>query len=1216
MSNQRIEELFEWLKGKPCGSKAIFDYLNYAGIKASEEDVAIMALTTDILNEVVRPEGNPKIIKNSLYALSQASKFFGLDLYPVKIEDSSVIETMVPFIAHLNLDHYILVSRISKDRVYYVDNHKEEFFPIDTFLSKFTGYALTSVLPAGVRVLNPAESKTILGAGRTKDYSWGNAVKKINRTVTRAYSPAKFVSTPTQTYTMNSDYLDYSATQKASTVTVNTVIQRSGSGLGYANDVRQAAKDAGFSDDWGYYWDALWGGTQFQQDFYGSLGVDWTDPRAVRIASNNYVQLTRGEIAAVYVESGVLVGAEHVNSATAGKSYNSKVQLSSDVSILTANLIELGYNSNLTLGSNVYAIATGYDFSVDVINNYLGSTIGTSNGAIKGAFLAGKAMSFALLENKDYYHGFSNKAFSSPIFSRNVASSSTLSLPGIYNYKGTSVYVNFNMPLANATTVTTDLGTVTRGVIPWFDRIITAGGINGENYGKPNFDAYMTIVRSPSSGLELVQGSWFGSGDASIGMARQLDPNTGMGIGKFSLVTPDPTSFSFMGISRDLINDCEVFTSDGWNSYLYNQNNIFAANAIERFTNYSFSDINPFWNGINTDIKSADGKTILGTLSLEDFGEDSGSIPGLNIVARVGSNASGTENRIELPINQYAYGAGNYSGLYLSQITMSVNGMFAQKRELDPVSVQMETIDFSTGIPGEAFDALLPRFRITNSFTDLDSSGASILYTKDVRVDEGIYGVQNFAVGNGINDSFHEVYMLGSDNGTQFVPLDGNNFTESLLTYTGSNSIGYTDDGPTFGAQAAASAGLSDISIDLETAKNVWANFDANQNFPAKAFRMFGSFYEARSEDAFAKFYSENAKEDHPFAKLVPTLVTDNYNWTVYRVAKTDYNYYENNPYFDDSTGSLEMKEDMPVAIQDLYSFTNAYGGVASNYAGALRANETAMNTGLTYFSKYMDFSSRQCELINTYLLDNPNWISSATDGGQVVWMPTGYLAVSYNGETRYIQASDYSDKVKAFAGQGLFNLASNDLAVQVNVPGEANPVTVYLDEKDWNKLSTAVPVSLGSAGTEEGREVDATITSASLQDSEILSRQGEGLFNYADNDILVINGQGKASWVNGKEALRVIDFYTNATNAAVGNFERISSYARFGGGFAQTLLAAKAADPTVADAETSVVKTLGRFGFQLTDAQVQSAGLTNYRTLNDTFQLLNQKYNSLYSMG
>ncbi|MDD5661500.1 MAG: hypothetical protein PHI07_06490, partial [Candidatus Omnitrophica bacterium] len=41
-----------------------------------------------------------------------------------------------------------------------------------------------------------------------------------------------------------------------------------------------------------------------------------------------------------------------------------------------------------------------------------------------------------------------------------------------------------------------------------------------------------------------------------------------------------------------------------------------------------------------------------------------------------------------------------------------------------------------------------------------------------------------------------------------------------------------------------------------------------------------------------------------------------------------------------------------------------------------------------------------------------------------------------------------------------------------------------------------------------------------------------------------------------------------------------------------------------------------GRFGFQLTDAQVQSAGLTNYRTLNDTFQLLNQKYNSLYSMG
>ncbi|MDD2731477.1 MAG: hypothetical protein PHW33_05150, partial [Candidatus Portnoybacteria bacterium] len=62
MSNQKIEEIFQWLQGRPCGSKALFDYLNYTGSKATEQDIAILALTIDILNDVVKPEGNPEVI--------------------------------------------------------------------------------------------------------------------------------------------------------------------------------------------------------------------------------------------------------------------------------------------------------------------------------------------------------------------------------------------------------------------------------------------------------------------------------------------------------------------------------------------------------------------------------------------------------------------------------------------------------------------------------------------------------------------------------------------------------------------------------------------------------------------------------------------------------------------------------------------------------------------------------------------------------------------------------------------------------------------------------------------------------------------------------------------------------------------------------------------------------------------------------------------------
>ncbi|MCK9431242.1 MAG: cysteine peptidase family C39 domain-containing protein, partial [Candidatus Omnitrophica bacterium] len=188
MSNQKIEEITEWLKGKPCGSKALYDYLNYSGIKASESDIAIMALTVDILNDVVKPEGMPKVIKNSLYALSQAAKFFGKDLYPVKVKANMELNKLAPFIAHLNYDHYVLITRVTGDRVYYTDEHKEEFFPKETFLAKFTGYALTDILPEGAVILRPEESKQVLGA---RDTTWRPVNSRSERsTFANSYSSA------------------------------------------------------------------------------------------------------------------------------------------------------------------------------------------------------------------------------------------------------------------------------------------------------------------------------------------------------------------------------------------------------------------------------------------------------------------------------------------------------------------------------------------------------------------------------------------------------------------------------------------------------------------------------------------------------------------------------------------------------------------------------------------------------------------------------------------------------------------------------------------------------------------------------------------------------------------------------------------------------------------------------------------------------------------
>ena len=182
MSNQRIEEIFNWLKGRPCGTKALYDFLVYQGNKVEEQDIAIMALTVDILSEVVKPEGDPQVIKNSLFALSKTSEFYGIKTYPVKVDDAAtnLIKYPVPFIAHLDSDHYVLVTRVDNDKVYYSDQHREEFLPKEKFLQRFSGNALMLAVPENAALLSVSEAKKILGARRDSESSYYTSPQVTN----------------------------------------------------------------------------------------------------------------------------------------------------------------------------------------------------------------------------------------------------------------------------------------------------------------------------------------------------------------------------------------------------------------------------------------------------------------------------------------------------------------------------------------------------------------------------------------------------------------------------------------------------------------------------------------------------------------------------------------------------------------------------------------------------------------------------------------------------------------------------------------------------------------------------------------------------------------------------------------------------------------------------------------------------------------------------
>ncbi|MBP7215890.1 MAG: hypothetical protein KBA46_01250, partial [Candidatus Omnitrophica bacterium] len=171
ITQRRIEEIYQWLQGKPCGSKALFDYLHYKGASVPEQDIAVMALTIDILNGVVEPKGNPEIINTSLFALARTSEFFGHKLYPVKLatDNQQLTTELAPFIAHFKGDHYVLVTKITEDKVYYSDNHKEEFLSMVDFLMKWSRYALISAQDAGA-LLDDQQAKEIKGAGWSGGY--------------------------------------------------------------------------------------------------------------------------------------------------------------------------------------------------------------------------------------------------------------------------------------------------------------------------------------------------------------------------------------------------------------------------------------------------------------------------------------------------------------------------------------------------------------------------------------------------------------------------------------------------------------------------------------------------------------------------------------------------------------------------------------------------------------------------------------------------------------------------------------------------------------------------------------------------------------------------------------------------------------------------------------------------------------------------------------
>ncbi|MCG2708144.1 MAG: M20/M25/M40 family metallo-hydrolase, partial [Candidatus Omnitrophica bacterium] len=157
-----VKQINLWLKDPKtqvdnnCGINALNALFVQSGIKITREELATRAIMVDFLS------GNLRELKGelalSLFALNKTAVSFGLKTALVKIPIPSPlrggqgrgIEALpLPFITYLLSEHFVLVTRVTDDKIYYKEDKEEANMPKEIFLKGFTGNCL--ILPSPLR---------------------------------------------------------------------------------------------------------------------------------------------------------------------------------------------------------------------------------------------------------------------------------------------------------------------------------------------------------------------------------------------------------------------------------------------------------------------------------------------------------------------------------------------------------------------------------------------------------------------------------------------------------------------------------------------------------------------------------------------------------------------------------------------------------------------------------------------------------------------------------------------------------------------------------------------------------------------------------------------------------------------------------------------------------------------------------------------------------
>jgi len=172
ITKSRIKQIENWLR-KPeihplnCGVYALKDLLKKHNIETTLEELSVSSLMVDFMNDIIRP-GDPKL-KTSLFAINKLTDAYGLDLQSAKLNPVDILKLQPPFIANLEPEHFVTVTNIDADRVFYEDIGNTKSATFAEFVAKSTGF----VLAPGLEEANDIVFENVPDS--VKAFVWGSS---------------------------------------------------------------------------------------------------------------------------------------------------------------------------------------------------------------------------------------------------------------------------------------------------------------------------------------------------------------------------------------------------------------------------------------------------------------------------------------------------------------------------------------------------------------------------------------------------------------------------------------------------------------------------------------------------------------------------------------------------------------------------------------------------------------------------------------------------------------------------------------------------------------------------------------------------------------------------------------------------------------------------------------------------------------------------------